>query len=678
VSNLSAKKLVLGASLLVLSACGGGGGSEPARPGQGGSGTSPPPITKTASLLETEAEAANFLAMAGFGSSFEQQKSLVDIDASNWVAAQFKKSITNYLPPLQSRHENGEELENWEHRAAFWDAMVEANDPLRQRVVFALSQILVASDEAMGNEPLAMAYYMDTLSDNAFGNYRDLLQEITYSPAMARYLTYLRNKKGDPKTGRMPDENYAREVMQLFTIGLVELNMDGTPKRDGSGQSIETYTNEDIVGLARVFTGLAYRGGGFWDEAANARYTPLVPYAERHSELEKTFLGKTIPAGTDADSSIDQALDHIFEHPNVAPFVSRQLIQRFTTSHPDPAYVERVATAFENGRFTAPNDTVFGTGQRGDMQATIAAILLDQTVLPRAAKTNETGKIREPILRWVHWARAFEVANVDAANEWSLLYSDTSKRLSQRPFGSPSVFNFYRPGYMAPGSETGAQNLTAPEFQIVHEGAAIGYANFMTDFALDRSSRRSDAVNTFAPNYTRELEMADDPDALINHLDGLLLAGRMSSQTRDRIKLVLEAILMTQLDRRNFLSLTGAAGLLGLTGAITGLSTRANAASVGGYKALVCVFLEGGMDQADTVLPYDQTSHDALREIREGLFNSYNVGSGQSSRDLENLLQLNPQNAGDFGSRKFALPQELSPIKSLFDNGNAAIVGNVR
>ncbi len=548
--------IFLGTSLLFLSACGGGGdapasvGTPP--PGGSGGGSGGDGTTKSDSTMEVASDVADFLSMAGFGSSAADQETLTGTDAADWLRAQFNKPATLYLPPLQSRFESGDELESWEHRAAFWDAMVQSDDELRQRMVFALSQLLVASDEAMGDQPLIMAYYMDVLSKNAFGNYRDLLEDITYSPAMAKYLTYLRNRKADPEKGRMPDENYAREIMQLFTIGLVELNKDGTPKTDSAGNTIETYSNDDIMGLARVFTGLTYKGVGFWERDADAQYKPLVAHADRHSELEKTFLGKTISAGTGPEASIDEALDHLFNHSNTAPFVSRQLIQRFTMSHPTPEYVERVATAFETGVFTAPDNTSFGRGERGDLAATLAAILLDESVLPGTARTPETGKIREPVIRWVHWAKAFNVSNVDASNEWGLLYSDTSKRLSQRPFGSPSVFNFYRPGYVAPGSETGQSNLTAPEFQIVHEGAAIGYANFMSDFALDRSPSVNSEINTFKPDYSYELTIADDAEALADHLDGLLLGGRMSAPTRERIVQVLAEIPIREDADRNY------------------------------------------------------------------------------------------------------------------------------
>ena len=556
-------KFVLGVSVLALVACGGGGSDAPISvapppapvpaptpappapaptPTPTPTPTPPPPsgATKTASTMETEAHVADFLALASFGSNSGQQLALKETDAADWLTAQFEMAPTLYLHKLQSRFESGEEIDQTEHRSNFWNAMVESPDSLRQRMVFALSQILVVSDMDMGSVPLTMSHYMDVLSKNAFGNYRDLLDEVTYSPAMANYLTYIRNRKGDPETGRMPDENYAREIMQLFSIGLVELNMDGSPKTDGNGKPIETYTNDDIMGLAKVFTGLAYKGGGFWDRDADAAYSRLEAYPDKHSELEKSFLGKTIPAGTGPEASIEAALDHIFDHPNVAPFLSRQLIQRFTMSSPTPDYIERVAKVFESGHFTAPNDVVFGTGERGDLEATLAAILLDESVLPGTVRTREQGKVREPILRWVHWARAFNVDQVHASNEWTLLYSDSSKRFSQRPFGSPSVFNFYRPGFVAPGTETGKSGLTAPEFQIVHEGAATGYVNLMSDFIRDQSDAVNPDWKTFSPDYSYELSIVDDPEALINHLDNLLLAGRMQAATRERIGLVLD------------------------------------------------------------------------------------------------------------------------------------------
>ena len=254
-------------------------------------------------------------------------------------------------------------------------------------------------------------------------------------------------------------------------------------------------------------------------------------YQDQHSELEKVFLGTTIPAGTPGDETIQTALDTIFNHPNVAPFVSRQLIQRFTQSDPSPAYIESVATAFESGRFTAQNGRQFGTGQRGDLQATLAAVLLEPTLFeePAAGVTITSGKVREPILRFTNWARAFDVSGVDANNERSLSDTRSSENsLGQQAFRAPSVFNFYRPGYIAPGTNAGAQNITVPEFQVVNESSSVGYLNFMTDFTFDRSSQVNRDIDTYSPNYSEELALVDDPQALVDHLDDLLTGGRMS------------------------------------------------------------------------------------------------------------------------------------------------------
>ena len=523
------------AASLILSACGGGGGggSVPGSGPGGGSasGGGTPPQASPVSEIDTNLEATRFLARATFGGSKTDIASLTGGDASDWLAGEFSKRETLTMPALlaQPRDSDGN-LPFQRINTLYWDHIVSADDQVRQRMAFALSQILVYSDAANGDQP-TRAFYQDILIRNAFGNFRDLLEDVTYSPAMGEWLTYRGNRKGDPAKGRMPDENYAREILQLFSIGLVELNMDGTPKLDAQGQQIETYSNADIEGLARVFTGLSWAGGEFWKMPQDGGIREMEMYPEHHSELEKVFLGTTIPAGTPGEESIDTALDTIFQHPNVAPFISRQLIQRFTQSDPDPAYVERVATAFETGRFTAPNGRQFGTGQRGDLQATLAAVLLESTLFeePASGATVTSGKVREPVLRFTHWARAFNVSGIDADNERRLRDTRSSENsLAQQPFRAPSVFNFYRPGYIAPGTNAGAQNITVPEFQIVNETSSVGYLNFMTDFAFDRASQRNSDIDTYTPDYSDELALVGDPASLVDHLDDLLTGGRMS------------------------------------------------------------------------------------------------------------------------------------------------------
>jgi len=528
--------MIIAAGLFVA-ACGGGGGGSSVPPvpptsggGSGGGGGAPP--VEPSSKIDSELEASRFLARATFGGTKSEIASLNGRDAADWLASEFSKSASLTMPDLlaQPRDENGR-LQNQRINELYWDHLVTANDQVRQRMAFALSQILVYSDAADSDQP-TRGYYQDILIRNALGNYRDLLEEVTYSPAMGQWLTYLANRKGDPNKGRMPDENYAREILQLFSIGLIELNMDGTPKLDAQGQQVETYTNDDIEGLARVFTGLSWTGGDFWKEPQDGGINPMEMYPEQHSELEKSFLGTTIPAGTSGTESIDRALDTIFEHPNVAPFLSRQLIQRFTQSDPSPDYVGRVANAFETGRYTAAGGRTFGTGQRGDLQATLAAVLLDDSTFLDATSgaTIASGKVREPILRFTHWARAFNVSGVDAGNERRLRDTRSSESaLGQQAFRSPSVFNFYRPGYIAPGTNAGDRDITVPEFQIVNESSSVGYLNFMTDFAFDRASQRDRDIDTYTPDYSDELALVSDPTALVDHLDSLLTGGRMAA-----------------------------------------------------------------------------------------------------------------------------------------------------
>ncbi|KCZ60641.1 hypothetical protein HY30_11755 [Hyphomonas chukchiensis] len=472
-------------------------------------------------------EAQKWLGRTTFGADYSAIQSLVGTDAEEWLQAEIDKPASLYLSDLLARQSAGENIDGYKHRDVLWDNMIAGNDQLRTRMLFALSQLFVVSDDTAYNATPQIAYYMDVLSKNAFGNFRDLLEEVTYSSAMARYLTYWRNEKGDPATGRMPDENYAREVMQLFTIGVVELNQDGTPKLV-NGKEVETFTNDDVEGLAKVFTGLSWAGPNFYQEDAGSQYKRLVMFDYMHSPEEKRFLGTVIPANTGGDESVKIALDTIFEHPNVAPFISRQLIQRFTASSPSPEYVKRVADVFDAGTFTALNGRVFGTGERGDLEATMAAILLDPSVNDDNNYPSE-GKIREPVLKFVNWARAFDIRNIDSSREGML--DDTSSPstgLGQQPMRSPSVFNFYRPGYVAPGTETGAQGLTAPEFQVVNQGSIVSFMNFMTAFIFDTSG----PADNFIPDYSPEIAIADDAQALTDYLDLLLTGETMTDEAK--------------------------------------------------------------------------------------------------------------------------------------------------
>lgn len=576
--------------LLTLAGCGGGGGGGssttplPEPPPLAGPppnpmdpAPAPTPVPNPAPAPDPDMPAfastqstARFLTQATFGPSLSDINALTGTEASAWFLRQIQEEPSYLLPVVDELmnlddDDEGAPLAGEATTFGFWRSAIAGADQLRQRMAFALSEILVVSNgggELLTDVPEAVAYYQDRLIEHALGNYRDLLEDVTYSPAMGYYLTYMGSEKGDPVTGRMPDENYARELMQLFTIGVVELNADGTPRLDAAGQPIETYDNSDVTGLARVFTGLDVDPEYFFadeDEGLPLGYAfPMAVYTERHSALEKAFLNTVIPENTPAGQSITLALDHIFAHPNVAPFVSRQLIQRLVSSNPTPAYTARVAAAFEAGSYRLPSGARVGDGRRGDLAATAAAILFDAEA--RTLAGVEGGKIREPILRFTHWARAFQVREVTPEYRDTLWDTSSPLDLGQHPYRAPSVFNFFRPGHIAQGSLTGERGLNAPELQIVNASTVPGFANFMFDFIFfegedvdveelqeffDEDGYPLDANrarDSFDPDYSAEAALADSPAALVDRLDLLLTYGTLSPDTRAQIVELLEQL----------------------------------------------------------------------------------------------------------------------------------------
>ena len=404
---------------------------------------------------------------------------------------------------------------------ALWRKLLASPDTLRQRVTLALSEILVAGIGGfVGNgwNNFSGAAYMDLLEAHAFGNYRTLLQQISLSVPMGEFLTYRGNVKFNPTTGALPDENYAREIMQLFTIGLVQLNNDGTPKLVGGAQQ-ETYALEDITGLARVFTGWGYDLTGTSDQVPEFKRRPMLMTASRHETGAKTFLGSTIAAGTDGATSMTRALDIIFAHPNVAPFVSRQLIQRLVSSNPSAAYVARVSVVFNND----------GKGVKGNLKAVIGAILLDDEAR-NAARVNDPnfGKLREPILRFSAWARAFRASSPTDA--WAIgNTSDPGTRLGQSPARSATVFNFFRPGYVPANSAIGTARMVAPEFQITNESTVVGYVNYMQG-AISRG------VGDVKADYSALLPVADNSQALLDEINLVMVAGQLAPATVNLIR----------------------------------------------------------------------------------------------------------------------------------------------
>lgn len=570
--NQSVFTHLLLAMTLVLCGCGGGSSDStspvPTQPTPPPTTAPPPPDPiEQNNAFADQSKTARFLTQATFGPSLAQIEQLTDTSASQWFVNQLAQPVNPAIPRIQDFIElnNAEFLNPFDASAPtfiFWRDAVLAEDQLRQRMAFALSQLIVVSSfgsDLLNDQPQGMGYYMDILSRNALGNYRDLIEEITYSPAMGYYLTYRGNRRADPLTGRMPDENYAREILQLFTIGLLEINADGTVKTDIEDDPIELFTNEDITGLAKVFTGLEFNVSrvpeeeGFEDQLASAMVQPMQIIESFHSTEEKSFLGLTIPANTPARESITLALDHIMSLPSVAPFISRQLIQRFVSSNPSDPYVARVSHAFESGQFELPDATLVGDGRKGDLAATLAAILFDQEARNPDDEVNFVGKIREPILRFTNWARAFDLALI--APELCPILWDTSGQLAlaQHPFRSKSVFNFYRPGYIAPGTQSGMQNVTAPELQIMNATSTPGYINFMSyfigqgpaDFEFSQLRQEfleeninidfSQANRSFLVDYSRELALANNPQALVDHLNLLLTFNTLSTTTQNAI-----------------------------------------------------------------------------------------------------------------------------------------------
>ena len=473
----------------------------------------------------------DFLAQAGFAAAAADVTAVQSTGYAAWLDGELAKPLqapTRYDWMVSNGFAVEANINGFAGSdAAIWRKLLASPDAVRQRMTLALSEIMVVS---MGGLPiswrnLAIAHYVDLLEKHAFGNFRDLLQDVTLSLAMGTYLNMQGNRKEDPRTGRVPDENYAREVMQLFTIGLLQLNLDGSVRTEG-GRPLESYGQADITQLARVFTGWVRDRSSASLTADFAHVTrPMRNEAAEYQAGDKTVLGTVIPGTASAADALRQALDLLFRHPNVGPFIGRQLIQRFTSSNPSPAYVARVAGAF--------NDN--GSGVRGDLKAVLRAILLDAEA--RATPSgNSAGRLREPIQRFVQWARSFEVTST--SGRWAIGdLSDPATRLGQSPLRSPSVFNFFRPGYVPPGNELGSNQITAPEFQLVNESTVAGYLNFMQGVVANGPSG-TDMV----PRYSAELALANDANALVQHLNLLLAGGGLSSTTLNTLSTALNSI----------------------------------------------------------------------------------------------------------------------------------------
>lgn len=490
-------------------------------------------------------QAARFLTQATFGPTPASIERVQALGFEGWIDEQLTLPASESLVSIGQRLEQTRGKRQFFH--GFWNKALSAPDQLRHRVAFALSEIFVVSlaDSCGANHGLGVDSYHDLLAQQAFGPYRSLLERVTLHPVMGCYLSHLKNQREDLLTGRVPDENYAREVMQLFSIGLVMLDVDGTVRLDAHGQAQETYGPDDVSGLARVFTGWSwacpqwpseecfkFRGGARRLTGGDPWTQPMVPYARHHSVQEKRFLGVSLPAtpwGPDAESDLKVALDVLSAHPNVAPFLSRQLIQRLVTSNPEPAYVARVAGVFQRSG--------------GDLGQTVKAILLDpQARGEDTLKSPGFGKIREPVLRLSAFLRAFHARS--HSGEWLIGNTgQAASQLAQAPYQAPSVFNFFRPGYVPPGSQTAQAGLRAPELQITDETSMAGYATFMQTviWAGTGEHVRPDGDGLHPADVKCEYHsltlgplqaMALAPPKLVDLIDTRLLYGQMSPTLR--------------------------------------------------------------------------------------------------------------------------------------------------
>lgn len=479
-------------------------------------------------------EAARFLTQATFGpkpASIDRVKAL-GIPA--WIDEQFTKSAASHMSYVDAAKARRIDAMGKSYYAeedsyeATWQQWLFGPDELRARMSFALLELMVISNIAPDLTADAMSSYMDTLNLYAFGNYRDLLGAVTLHPTMGYYLNMLGSEKEDAANNKFPNENYSREVLQLFSIGLYQLNPDGTRKLDGAGVPLASYDESVVKGFARAFSGWTFFGNdpadaNKFDRPEESWTKPMIAFAGKHETGTKKLLnGVTLAAGQSAEKDMQDALDNIFNHPNVGPFVGRQLIQRFITSNPSPAYVARVSAVFGNN----------GRGVRGDLAAVIKAVLTDTDARSVTAGGDaKFGKQREPVIRFANILRAFNATSVNGRNDIHYLDS-ADNALGQSPLLSPSVFNFFSPFYTRPG-KLAQSAMVAPEFQITNEIQSIGTANFFYELVRNEGYGAGDSQLKLDLGTAKSF--ANNPAQLVDHLSNLLTYGDLSAGTRQII-----------------------------------------------------------------------------------------------------------------------------------------------
>ncbi len=527
---------IASAVLLVVAACGGGASSTDAD-------STAAPAAVVATQTPTKVEAARFLTQATFGPTEAEIDRLSTMSYGAWIDEQFAKPQTLHRLYINQAAADlatvGQQISPTNFYDSWWSQAVGADDQLRQRAAFALSEIMVISfaNATLATQPRGVASYYDLLGEHAFGNFRDLLEAVTFHPMMGIYLSHLKNEKEDVATGRVPDLNYAREITQLFSVGQYKLNLDGTDVMGADGRPAVAYTPADLDGLSQVFTALSWYAGPnltdrtsrrFYGNDANLErdWRPMQDYNEYtantsfHSITPKKFWSVTIPAQTKPDVLGDIAIAHdtLFNNPNVGPFIGKQLIQRLVTSNPSPAYVSRVASAF--------NDN--GSGVRGDMKAVFKAILLDPEA--RSASTSSSyGKLREPVVRLANFLRAFNAKSISGRYTGIGLTDDPATRLNQTPMFASTVFNFFRPGYVPSGQEITDAGLVVPELQITHDVSVAGYMNYIRSWVPLNTTR------DIQQDYAAEMALASSPTDLVERMNLLLFSGTMPDTLKTQV-----------------------------------------------------------------------------------------------------------------------------------------------
>ena len=531
-------------------------------------------VVNGSSLVPDLSGAARFLGQASLGANFEEIDYVTEVGIKNWIEEQINMPFTPYLQKYQylyqeisqlilAVHPGSAVVPNTDYLShAFYEKVLKENDVLRNKVAFSLSQILVVSttNNTLRKKGFGASSFYDILYNGAFDNYRDLLNDVTYHLLMGKYLSHLNNKKSNASSGTLPDENYAREIMQLFTIGLFELNLDGSHKLDAVGNPISTYDIVDVQEMAKIFTGLS---GSAWNLDAFPQYAgtsvtfgkgfnkydmtaPLTMYEDQHEPGAKILLnGTVIPAGQSGDQDIKDALDLLFNHPNVGPFLAKRLIQQMVKSNPSPAYVKRIALVFNNN----------GYGVRGDMQEVIKAILLD----PEARDCSwlddaQNGKLKQPLERMLNLFRAFDIDS-PSGRLWYRDRTEIFEKVEQAFLFAPTVFNFFSPFY-AEDEFVEPNNMVSPEFEILHAVTVIHYLNLMENGIKNYPFNNRTEVNTINPvlknnnsdrpflDFSDEIALLDAQGImpLLDRLDIVLCNGQLSDTTKTLIENTLEQL----------------------------------------------------------------------------------------------------------------------------------------